>query len=55
MLGYSYQKITNERFSAAAQGFTSNSVSYFNLGNGTTPLFPSSSFQERDCFLSLEE
>jgi TonB-linked SusC/RagA family outer membrane protein len=44
--GYSYQKNKTERFSAGAEGFVSNSVSYYNLGGGKTPLIPTSSLSE---------
>ena len=48
LLGYSYQKIKNERNNAGAQGFITNSVSYHNLGQGSTPLIPSSSLSETE-------
>lgn len=48
LLGYSYQKIKNERNAAGAQGFITNSVSYRNLGQGSTPLIPSSSLSETE-------
>ena len=48
LAGYSYQKTTNERFSAAAQGFTSNSFSYRALQTGSTQLIPSSSLSESE-------
>ncbi|CAH0998694.1 TonB-dependent receptor P3 [Neolewinella maritima] len=48
LAGYSYQKNTNERFSAAAQGFTSNSFSYRALQTGSTQLIPSSSLSESE-------
>lgn len=44
--GTSYQKNKNENYSAGAQGFTSDSFSYFNIGAGTTQLIPSSSLSE---------
>ena len=41
--GYSYQKDSNESFTAGASGFPSNSVSYGNLGAGAVTLQPTSS------------
>lgn len=46
LAGYSYQKDKTERFQAGSQGFVSNSVSYFDLGGGSTPLIPQSSLSE---------
>jgi TonB-linked SusC/RagA family outer membrane protein len=48
LAGYSYQKNTTERSSAGAQGFTSDSFSYYNLGGGATPLPPASSLTETE-------
>lgn len=48
LLGYSYQKIRNEQYQASAQGFVSNSFSYFNLGGASTPLPASSSLTETE-------
>lgn len=48
LAGYSYQSNTNERFSAGAQGFTSNSFSYRALQTGSTQLIPTSSFSESE-------
>jgi len=46
--GYSYQKISTQRFSAGSQGFTSDSFSYHNLGGGAVPLIPTSSLSESE-------
>jgi len=46
--GYSYQKTANERFSAGAQGFTSNSFSYRALQTGANQLIPTSSYSESE-------
>jgi TonB-linked SusC/RagA family outer membrane protein len=46
LAGYSYQKTSTDRFSAGAQGFTSDSFSYRNLGSGAVQLIPTSSFSE---------
>ncbi|WP_166963813.1 SusC/RagA family TonB-linked outer membrane protein [Yeosuana marina] len=48
LAGYSYQKSKTERYSAGAQGFISNSVSYYNLAGGSTPLIPTSSLTETE-------
>ncbi len=48
LAGYSYQKTSTDRFSAGAQGFTSDSFSYFNLQSGSTQLIPTSSFSETE-------
>ena len=48
LAGYSYQKTSTERFSAGAQGFTSDSFSYFNLAGGSTQLTPTSSLVETE-------
>lgn len=48
LAGYSYQKSTGERSTAGAQGFISNSVSFYNLGGGSTPLIPTSSLTETE-------
>lgn len=48
LAGYSYQSIKTERNAAGAQGFISNSVSFYNLGGGSTPLTPSSSLSETE-------
>ncbi|WP_299550823.1 TonB-dependent receptor [Seonamhaeicola sp.] len=48
LAGYSYQKRSTDRFSAGAEGFTSDSFSYFNLGSGSTQLIPTSSFTESE-------
>ncbi|MFC2110172.1 SusC/RagA family TonB-linked outer membrane protein [Bacteroidota bacterium] len=46
--GYSYQITKNERYSAGAQGFITNSVSYRNLGQGAVPLTAGSSYSETE-------
>ena len=46
--GYSYQKNRNERFATGAEGFTSNSFSYFALQTGANQLIPSSSLTESE-------
>ncbi|TNJ45836.1 TonB-dependent receptor [Tamlana fucoidanivorans] len=46
LLGYSFQKDKTETAFAGAQGFVSNSVSYYDLGGGAVPLFPQSSLSE---------
>ncbi|MRX64783.1 SusC/RagA family TonB-linked outer membrane protein [Maribacter luteus] len=46
--GYSYQKTSTDRNSAGAEGFTSDSFSYYNLGSGATQLIPTSSFSETE-------
>lgn len=46
LAGYSYQKNSTDRFSAGAEGFTSDSFSYHNLQSGSTQLIPTSSFSE---------
>jgi TonB-linked SusC/RagA family outer membrane protein len=46
LAGYSYQKTSTDRFSAGAQGFTSDSFSYRNLQSGAIQLIPTSSFSE---------
>lgn len=48
LVGYSYQKEKREQFGAAAQNFISNSVSYHNLGMGSTLLPSSSSLSEQE-------
>lgn len=48
LAGYSYQKNTAETSSAGAQGFTSDSFSYRNLGAGSTQLIPTSSLTESE-------
>lgn len=48
LAGYSYQKSVLEESSAGAQGFTSDSFSYYNLGGGSTQLLPSSFFSETE-------
>ncbi|WP_282041777.1 SusC/RagA family TonB-linked outer membrane protein [Winogradskyella flava] len=48
LAGYSYQKNTTETFSAGAQGFTSDSFSFSNLGSGAVQLIPTSSFSETE-------
>ncbi|WP_299118786.1 TonB-dependent receptor [uncultured Winogradskyella sp.] len=48
LAGYSYQKTNTQRFAAGAQGFTSDSFSFNNLGGGAVPLLPSSSFVESE-------
>ncbi|MBS9461839.1 TonB-dependent receptor [Flagellimonas sp. 389] len=48
LAGYSYQKDRTERFSAASQGFLSNSLSYFALDAGSDIQTPSSSLTERE-------
>ena len=46
LLGYSYQKDRTLTSSAGTQGLASNSVSFFNLGSGSTPLIPQSFLNE---------
>ncbi|WP_035085477.1 SusC/RagA family TonB-linked outer membrane protein, partial [Aquimarina latercula] len=46
LAGYSYQKNSTDRFSAGAEGFTSDSFSYHALQTGSTQLIPTSSFSE---------
>ena len=46
--GYSYQKNSTDRFSTGAEGFTSDSFSYYNLGSGATQLIPTSSLSESE-------
>ncbi|WP_136480726.1 SusC/RagA family TonB-linked outer membrane protein [Cognatitamlana onchidii] len=46
LAGYSYQKDKTERFEAGAEGFVSNSLGYYNLQGGKTPLIPTSSYSE---------
>jgi len=46
LLGYSYQKDRTQRFTAGAQGFVTNSVSYFNLGSGAVQSIPTSNLSE---------
>ncbi|WP_299258412.1 TonB-dependent receptor [uncultured Aquimarina sp.] len=46
LAGYSYQKNATDRFSAGAEGFTSDSFSYHALQTGSTQLIPTSSFSE---------
>lgn len=48
LAGYSYQKDKNEDSFAGARGFVTNSVSYRNLGGGSTYLKPESSLAERE-------
>lgn len=48
LAGYSYQKNSADRFSAGAEGFTSDSFSYFNLQSGSTQLIPTSSYTESE-------
>ncbi|MBC5836438.1 SusC/RagA family TonB-linked outer membrane protein [Flavobacterium muglaense] len=48
LAGYSYQKTTNERFSAGAQNFISDSFSFYNLGAGSVSVLPSSSFSDQE-------
>ena len=44
--GYSYQRFKNESFSASNAGFITDAVGYWNLGVGTNPQLPSSSYSE---------
>ncbi|WP_248722379.1 TonB-dependent receptor [Seonamhaeicola sp. ML3] len=46
LAGYSYQKDRTVSNASGAEGFVTNSVSYFNLGTASTPLFPSSFLNE---------
>ncbi|WP_298314000.1 TonB-dependent receptor [uncultured Aquimarina sp.] len=46
LAGYSYQKNSTDRFSAGAEGFTSDSFSYHALQTGSNQLIPTSSFSE---------
>ena len=48
LAGYSYQKDMRERFAAGAQGFSSDSFSYRNLGGGSVQLIPTSSLVESE-------
>jgi len=48
LAGYSYQKTNTQRFAAGAQGFTSDSFSFNNLGGGAIPLIPTSSLVESE-------
>jgi len=48
LAGHSYQKNTTQRFSAGAQGFTSDSFSYHNLSGGAVQLIPTSSLTESE-------
>ncbi len=48
LAGYSYQKNTTQRFSTGAEGFVSDSFSFFNLGGGVNPLRPTSNFSESE-------
>lgn len=48
LAGFSYQKDKNFTNATGAEGFISNSTSYFNLGSASTPLLPSSDFFERE-------
>ncbi|TBN03668.1 TonB-dependent receptor [Hyunsoonleella flava] len=48
LAGYSYQKNSRENFATGAQGFTSNSFSYFNLSGGSVQLIPTSSLVESE-------
>lgn len=48
LAGYSYQKNSAERFSAGANGFTSNSFSYFALQTGAVQGIPTSSLVESE-------
>ncbi|WP_282055912.1 SusC/RagA family TonB-linked outer membrane protein [Maribacter luteus] len=48
LVGYSYQKSQQERYSAKAQNFISNSLSYYNLGAGSDIQTPSSSITEQE-------
>ena len=48
LAGYSYQKTSTDRFSTGAEGFTSDSFSYYNLGSGATQLIPTSSLSESE-------
>ncbi|WP_236262846.1 SusC/RagA family TonB-linked outer membrane protein [Aggregatimonas sangjinii] len=48
LAGYSYQKDRTERYSAGAQGFLSNSLSYFALNAGSDIQTPTSSLTERE-------
>ncbi len=48
LAGYSYQKDRTERYSAASQGFLSNSLSYFALDAGSDIQTPTSSLTERE-------
>lgn len=48
LAGYSYQKTSTDRFSAGAEGFTSDSFSYYNLSSGATQLIPTSSLSESE-------
>ena len=48
LAGYSYQKTKGEDSFAGARGFVTNSVSYRNLGGGSTYLKPESSLAESE-------
>ncbi|MDP5229505.1 MAG: TonB-dependent receptor [Cellulophaga sp.] len=48
LAGYSYQKTKSDFFTAGAQGFISNSVSFYGLAGGSVPLIPTSSLTETE-------
>lgn len=48
LAGYSYQKDTRDNFATGAQGFSSDSFSYRNLGGGSVQLIPTSSLVESE-------
>ncbi len=48
LAGYSYQKTRSDFFTAGAQGFISNSVSFYGLAGGSIPLIPTSSLIETE-------
>ncbi len=48
LIGASYQKDKTFTNATGAEGFITNSTSYFNLGSAATPLFSDSNFFERE-------
>ena len=44
--GYSYQRNSNENFSAGNRGFVTDAGLFYNLGGGADPLIPNSNFSE---------
>lgn len=46
--GYSYQNFKNESFTAISSGFLTDALGFWNLGVGTNPKVPSSSFSESE-------
>ena len=48
LAGYSYQKSKTQSADAGAEGFVSNSVSYYSLESGAVPRIPASSLSESE-------